>query len=203
MRHRDLLDRARRAWALSAATYREIERTQAGVIQGALFLLAMMIPFAHFAERLLFGFADLRSQVLGYFAVFLAGFAALRCLHPAFELSISPVIILLGFVILALGILVTSLGMARLNRELQELGGRRQGHATVIAQIVAKRFHPSLYWMTIVASTTFGTTMAGFADRSIGIVASMERLPSLQAFLLLLSSISVTLYETFCFKHFP
>lgn len=39
----------------------------------------------------------------------------------------------------------------------------------VIAQIVAKKFHPSLYWATIVASTTFGTTMADFADRSLGI----------------------------------
>jgi len=36
-------------------------------------------------------------------------------------------------------------------------------------QIAAKRFHPALYWATIVASTTFGTTMADFADRSLGI----------------------------------
>jgi uncharacterized membrane-anchored protein len=36
-------------------------------------------------------------------------------------------------------------------------------------QIVAKKFHPFLYWATIVASTTFGTTMADFADRSLGI----------------------------------
>jgi uncharacterized membrane-anchored protein len=39
----------------------------------------------------------------------------------------------------------------------------------VVAQIIAKRFHPFLYWATIVASTTFGTTMADFADRSLGI----------------------------------
>jgi uncharacterized membrane-anchored protein len=39
----------------------------------------------------------------------------------------------------------------------------------VIAQILAKRFHPFLYWATIIASTTFGTTMADFADRSLGI----------------------------------
>jgi uncharacterized membrane-anchored protein len=39
----------------------------------------------------------------------------------------------------------------------------------VIAQIAAKKFHPVLYWATIVASTTFGTTMADFADRSLGI----------------------------------
>jgi uncharacterized membrane-anchored protein len=39
----------------------------------------------------------------------------------------------------------------------------------VIAQILAKKFNPFLYWATIVASTTFGTTMADFADRSLGI----------------------------------
>jgi uncharacterized membrane-anchored protein len=41
--------------------------------------------------------------------------------------------------------------------------------AIVVAQIFAKRFRPILYWATIVASTTFGTTMADFADRSLGI----------------------------------
>jgi len=41
--------------------------------------------------------------------------------------------------------------------------------ALVACQIVAKKFHPFLYWAAIVASTTFGTTMADFADRSLGI----------------------------------
>ena len=39
----------------------------------------------------------------------------------------------------------------------------------VVLQIRAKKFHPLLYWATIVASTTAGTTMADFADRSLGI----------------------------------
>ena len=39
----------------------------------------------------------------------------------------------------------------------------------VTAQILARKFNPFLYWATIVASTTFGTTMADFADRSLGI----------------------------------
>ena len=39
----------------------------------------------------------------------------------------------------------------------------------VIVQIRAKAFRPFLFWGTIVASTTFGTTMADFADRSLGI----------------------------------
>jgi uncharacterized membrane-anchored protein len=39
----------------------------------------------------------------------------------------------------------------------------------VISQIIAEKFHRFLYWVTIVASTTFGTAMADFADRSLGI----------------------------------
>ena len=40
---------------------------------------------------------------------------------------------------------------------------------TVIAQISADRFRPFLYWLTIMASTTVGTTFADYADRSLGI----------------------------------
>ena len=39
----------------------------------------------------------------------------------------------------------------------------------VAIQIAAKKFHPFLYWSTIVASTTAGTTMADFATRSLGV----------------------------------
>jgi len=41
--------------------------------------------------------------------------------------------------------------------------------ALVGLQIISRKFHPFLYWATIIASTTFGTTMADFADRSLGI----------------------------------
>src|ERR1700693_896944 len=41
--------------------------------------------------------------------------------------------------------------------------------ALVVLQIAARKFHPMLYWATIVASTTAGTTMADFADRSLGV----------------------------------
>jgi uncharacterized membrane-anchored protein len=41
--------------------------------------------------------------------------------------------------------------------------------ATVAAQIMARKFNPWTYWVAVVASTTVGTTMADFADRSLGI----------------------------------
>jgi len=41
--------------------------------------------------------------------------------------------------------------------------------AAVFAQIKINSFRPLLYWTTIVATTTVGTTLADFADRSLGI----------------------------------
>jgi uncharacterized membrane-anchored protein len=38
-----------------------------------------------------------------------------------------------------------------------------------IIQVSAKKFHPIIYWTTIIATTTVGTTLADFADRSLGI----------------------------------
>ena len=41
--------------------------------------------------------------------------------------------------------------------------------ALVASQVRAEHFHPLLYWATIVGTTTLGTTMADFADRSLGL----------------------------------
>ncbi|MEO8044737.1 MAG: hypothetical protein ABI674_07510 [Spartobacteria bacterium] len=41
--------------------------------------------------------------------------------------------------------------------------------AAVLVQILAKKFHPFLYWLTIIATTTVGTTLADYCTRSLGI----------------------------------
>ena len=58
----------------------------------------------------------------------------------------------------------------------------------VAAQIKAKKFHPFFYWITIIATTTVGTTMADFADRSLGVGYSGG---SLILLVLLLASLGV------------
>ena len=40
---------------------------------------------------------------------------------------------------------------------------------SVLSQIKSKQYHPAIYWTTIIASTTVGTTLADYADRSLGI----------------------------------
>lgn len=58
----------------------------------------------------------------------------------------------------------------------------------VAAQVTAKSFHPFLYWAVIIATTTLGTTLADFADRSLGIGYSGG---SSLLFVLLITSLAV------------
>src|SRR5258706_6878162 len=58
----------------------------------------------------------------------------------------------------------------------------------VVAQIRASRFHPFVYWATIIASTMVGTTLADFADRSLGVGYAGG---ASVLFVLLLSSLSI------------
>ena len=60
--------------------------------------------------------------------------------------------------------------------------------AAAIAQIRAKRFHPTLYWLTVVATTTVGTTTSDYMDRTLGlgyVVSSATLLAAVVAMLFL------------------
>lgn len=59
---------------------------------------------------------------------------------------------------------------------------------SVSIQIRAKNFNPALYWLTIIATTTVGTTLADFCDRSLGVGYTGG---SLILFTLLMSSLFV------------
>ena len=110
---------SRRAWALASQAYGATQSLSAGAVQGVLFVLFLLIPFAVLGERLFLASRGIRRQVAGSVAVFAAAFATLRFSHPSFELSLYPSLILLGFAILSLSMAVIGLGIARLNAQLR------------------------------------------------------------------------------------
>ena len=73
----------------------------------------------------------------------------------------------------------------------------------VVLQMYSKAFHPVTYWVTIIATTTVGTTLADFADRSLGIgyaggaaILSMLLLGSLFVWHRSMGSVSITTIST-------
>jgi hypothetical protein len=123
--HTDFLDRSRRAWALSAQSYRAVEAVGTDAVRGVLFFLFLVLPFSVLGERLLLAGATVRLQVSGALAIFLMAFLVLRFSHPAFELTIYPTIVLVGFLSLALSMAVIWIGLSRLNAQLHESVSRR------------------------------------------------------------------------------
>jgi len=99
------IEYTRAALGIESRAYPDVKATQNDVVKGIIFFMALVIPCAFFAERVIFTFGDIRMQILGFAGIFLVIWVFMSFVHPAFELS-HPLIILLAFIILALAVMV-------------------------------------------------------------------------------------------------
>lgn len=90
-------------------------------VVGILWYLALLVPFVFFFEKLLFCFSDVRKQITAQLFIFIGVFAALRLLHPAFEMVRSSLMILLGFIIILISSGITLLFSGKFQENLEEL----------------------------------------------------------------------------------
>ena len=111
---------SRAAWGYESRAYPNVTKTQQDVVNGVIFYLALMIPFAYFGERLFFGYSDLKRQLAAAFGIFLAVFIVFAAIHPAFQITLNPGIILLSFIMLSLSVLVTILVWQKFEQQLKE-----------------------------------------------------------------------------------
>ncbi|HUT35066.1 MAG TPA: FtsX-like permease family protein [Planctomycetota bacterium] len=112
---------SRRAWGYEAKAYPEVAAQADDTVKGVVFYFILLIPFAFFMERLLIGAADIRKRIAGFGSIFLVVFIILRYVHPAFKLSTSPYIILLAFVILAMGVIVLFIVVGKFNEQIRKM----------------------------------------------------------------------------------
>ncbi len=88
---------------------------------GILWYLGLLVPFVFFFEKLVFGFTDIRKQLLANGVIFMVVFLLLRMFHPAFQMIRSSLMILLGFVIVLLTMLVTLMVSGKFKQNIKEL----------------------------------------------------------------------------------
>jgi len=115
------ISESRRAWGFEAKAYPDVASQADDTVKGVVFYFVLLIPFSFFMERLLIGAADIRKRILWFAIFFFAVFAILRYVHPAFKLSSSPYIILLAFVILAMGVIVLFIVVSKFNEEIRKM----------------------------------------------------------------------------------
>ena len=117
---------SRSAWATESRAYPDVRGTQDDTVVGVIFYLFLVLPFCFFVERLIFGFVKIEHQILGFFGIFIAIFAVLRVVHPAFALTRAPTMVLLAFIILALSIIVIGIIYGKFSTELKALRETRR-----------------------------------------------------------------------------
>jgi ABC-type lipoprotein release transport system permease subunit len=115
------LNLAREGWALEGRAYPSVQGTANDVIKGVIFYFAILMPFAFFAERLFFAFADIRKQLAGVGGFFMLIYVILHQVHPAFQISKTPLIILDGFFTLAIGGIVIMIVLNKFNTQMAKI----------------------------------------------------------------------------------
>lgn len=112
---------SRAAWGFESRAYPDATSTANDLMKGVIFYMFLILPFAHFLERLIFGVVDIRKRIAVVTAIFLASFIVLVLIHPAFKLASTPYIILLAFITFALAIIVTYLIVTRFGQEMGQI----------------------------------------------------------------------------------
>ncbi len=131
--YQQALKLARAAWGYESRAYPDVKQTGNDVVNGVMFYLALLMPFAYFMERLIFGFPNIHKQIIGSFGIFLLVFFFLSQVHPAFQITTTPVIILIAFVVLALTVIVISIIIRKFEEQLEKI--RQEGNKVYKADV--------------------------------------------------------------------
>lgn len=117
-------EEALKSWALATRVYDHVEKTQKDVLFGVLFYIALFVPFAFCAERLLFSYTNIHKRIVAFLAILLLLIAVIYKVHPAFQLAYSPTVVILAFFIIGLSLMVTLIIFFRFEEEMARLQKR-------------------------------------------------------------------------------
>lgn len=113
---------ARAAWSYESKAYPDVRKTAMDVIKGIIFYLMLLLPFAYFCERLFFYMTDLKWQITVTVLIFAVISFIMRYFHPAFAIiNTTPMVIILGFIILALSIVVSIIVMRKFEDQMRQI----------------------------------------------------------------------------------
>ncbi len=109
------------AWGLENRVYPNVRDTATDVVKGVVFYFALLLPFVIFAERLLINYVDIRKKLVAIAVLFVISYVVLRLVHPAFQLSQTPIIILDGFFMLVAAIGTTWYLLGKFNVVMESM----------------------------------------------------------------------------------
>jgi hypothetical protein len=129
---------ARNAWGRALRAYPEIIGKANEAVVALVLLLFLLAPWAFFMERVTLQSGTVYGRILGSLGYFTAAFAFLFWLHPAFQISTAPMIILVAYVLEVLALLALSVILGKYGAVMREWRERVGGvHTSDISRASA------------------------------------------------------------------
>lgn len=116
--------------AISQRAYPAVKMAVFDAVIGILMYMSLIVPFSFFAERLVFGFSDIRARIAGILGLFLVVFGIIRLTHPAYDLVTSSLVILVGFIIFILCLLILGFVLGKFIEKMRSLRRASSGAVT-------------------------------------------------------------------------
>ena len=140
--YRAFYTESRRALSLESRAYPDVVGMANDTVRGLIFYLALLLPFAFAMERLFLAGRRIETRIAGIVAFFLGMFFILRFTHPGFLIVLSPMVVLLGFIVAVLSSTIISIVMGKLEslvskRKLETEGEHKSGVQAVSGFTVA------------------------------------------------------------------
>lgn len=117
---------ARESWGMLVKTYPRILTLGREAVFSVILLMALLVPAAMFLEKLAIGSKGIVARLIWASALFVAGALFLNQFHPAFQISVSPFIVMISFVMILMSAFVLALSYERFDvllRRARSKGG--------------------------------------------------------------------------------
>lgn len=134
---------ARECWGILIGKFPAVMNLGREAVFSVVFLMALLVPAAVFLERLLIGAKRIVTQLAGATAIFIVGACFLNAFHPAFEIAVSPFIVMIAFTMILMSAMVLSLMYQRfevLVRRARIAGGEVESEEIGFSSSLATAF---------------------------------------------------------------
>ncbi len=104
---------ARESWGMSVKNLPRVLQLGREAILSAIILMALLVPASYFVERLLVGSKTIINKLIGTTIIFSIAVVFLQFTHPALLIAVSPLIVLISFVMILMATIVLGLSYQR------------------------------------------------------------------------------------------
>lgn len=138
--HQETESRNLKVLGKESIIYPMIKDSFTDMIKAVVFYLAVMLPFCFFLQKLLFSFIKIETQILGFVGLFASVYLIFNFIHPAFQISPNPQIIIISFTTLVLVFFVSGILRGKFDYHMKDFGGKFTSEESNVLKLSGKAF---------------------------------------------------------------